>query len=137
MVSQKIMIFADKMSFRRVGESTKNWVEVPSEQILSQCIDAMKNGEIECLTLYGVKDERLFVIGKPDFYHITIFIDESEGFGYNDGSGNSTKIEIAGDYWPAFTVCKDIDILRSIAHNFFISGVPAKSAYWLHFSDDE
>ena len=32
-----------------------------------------EKGEVESLTLYGESEERLFIVGKPGFYHITIF----------------------------------------------------------------
>lgn len=137
MVSQNNTIFANKMSYRNVGAPAKIWLEEPTEKMLDGRLTAMEKGEIECLTIYGSNDERLFVIGKPNFYHVTIFVDESEGFGYHDDSGDSTNIEIAGDYWPSFRICKDMEILRSIAHEFFVSGKPSKSEHWIHFSDDE
>jgi hypothetical protein len=137
MVNKSGPVFAEKISYRNVGESEKNWLDMPSENALASCLDSMEKGAAECLTIYGKSDERLFVIGKPNFYHITIFVDESEGFGYNDGTGDSSNIEIAGDYWPSFRVCKDVVVLRSIAHEFFISGKPFQSEHWINFSDDE
>jgi hypothetical protein len=137
MVNTNKMAFVNKISFRNAGESAKNWLENPAEQALDNCLNAMEKGEIECLTLYGPSEERLFIIGKPDFYHATIFVDESEGYGYNDGTGDLSNIDIAGDYWPSFRVCRDMMILKSIAHKFFISGKPSESEHWIHFSDDE
>jgi len=137
MVNMNDMNFVNKISFRSIGESVKAWLENPSEQVLNSYLNAMEKGEIECLTLYGPNEERLFIIGKPNFYHVTIFVDESEGYGYNDGTRDSSNIEIAGDYWPSFRVCKDMRILKAIAHEFFASGQPSKSEHWIHFSDEE
>jgi hypothetical protein len=137
MVTMDNMNFVNKISFRNIRSVEKSWLGSPNVQLLDKYLDAMEKGKIECLTLYGSNEERLFIIGKPNFYHVTIFVDESEGYGYNDGTGDTSNIEIAGDYWPSFRVCKDMQILRAITHEFFVSGKPSKSEHWQHFSDEE
>jgi hypothetical protein len=137
MVSENNTAFVNKVSFRSIGASAEEWLENPKESVLGSYLSAMKKGEIESLTLYGKSEERLFIVNKPGFYHVTIFLDESEGYGYSDGTGDTSSIDIAGDYWPSFRICKDFMKLGSIVHEFFVSGTPSASAHWIHFSDDD
>ncbi|NWB98380.1 hypothetical protein HX882_21005 [Pseudomonas gingeri] len=67
------MAFVKKISFRHVGVSAEEWLESPEENVLDGYLSAIKKGEVESLTLYGESEERLFIVGKPGFYHITIF----------------------------------------------------------------
>jgi hypothetical protein len=135
MVSDKN--YVNKISFRHAGTPEKKWIDGPTTEALDNFLNSLKTGQIECLTLYGPGSERLFIIGKPNFYHVTIFVDESEGYGYDDGTGDRSNIDIAGDFWPSFRVCKSMEILRSISHKFFSTGKPSESEHWIYFSDDE
>ena len=135
-INNEASAFVKQLSHRDVGESTKNFVEVPNIEDVDNYLLDIESGKLECLTLYGEEEHRLFIIGKPGFYYITIFCDESEGYTYNDQTKDASKIEIAGDYWPSFSVCKNSNILRAIVHEFYYSGQPFRSEHWIHFSDD-
>lgn len=128
--------FTTRLSYRRVGESLKNFEESPPWSRVESLINQIESGDVECLTLYGPVDEKLYVLGKPGFYHLTLFIDETDGYAFDDGSGSRERIEIAGDYWPSFRVCKDKRQLIDAAHWFFESGAATNGVKWLRFSED-
>jgi hypothetical protein len=129
--------FARRLSFRKVGEATKSYADNPGIGQVESLLREIDAGAVECLTLYGPRDERLFVLGKPGFYHLTLFVDETDGYAFDDGSGDTTKIDIAGDYWPSFRVCKDRGVLAKVAERFYWSGTPLEAAQWLSFSGDD
>lgn len=128
--------FVRSLSYRKVGEATKVCVDEPEFARVEDLIGGIDAAEIECLTLYGPEDEKLFVIGKPGFYHLTLFVDETDGYAFDEGSGDQSKIAIAGDFWPSFRVCKDRRVLTEVAHQFYLQGQPATSSKWLAFSED-
>lgn len=128
--------FANRLSFRRPKDRTKTYVEQPGFGDVEALLEGIDRGEVECVTLYGPQDEKLYVLGKPGLYHLTLFIDETDGYAFDDGSGDTTKIDIAGDYWPSFRVCKDKQVLIDAARRFYASGDHPNGERWLHFSED-
>ena len=128
--------FASKLSFRKTGESTKTYVENPEFKQVEALLGDIDAGLVECVTLYGPADERLFVLGKPGFYHLTVFVDETDGYAFDDGSEDRSNIAIAGDYWPSFRVCKDHRVLVEAAKLFYEQGGRTGLARWQFFSED-
>ena len=128
--------FAHKLSFRKVGDATKTYIDQPEFAYVQTLLNGIDSSEIECITLYGPADEKLYVLGKPGFYHLTLFIDETDGYAFDDGSDDRSKIEIAGDYWPSFRVCKDRQVLAETVHRFYLQGDHPETPHWLHFSED-
>jgi hypothetical protein len=76
------------------------------------------------------------VLGKSRLYHLTLFIEETDGYAFDDGSGDTTKIDIAGNYWPSFRVCRDKQVLIDAARRFYASGDHPNGKRRLHFSED-
>lgn len=128
--------FVKRVSFRRPADSTKTYICQPEFDDIEMLLNGIDKGEIECVTLYGAQDERLYVLGKPGFYHLTLFVDETDGYAFDDGSGDTTKIDIAGDYWPSFRVCKDKKVLIDAVRLFYASGDHPRGASWLYFSEE-
>jgi hypothetical protein len=136
MVTSMTTPFATRASYRRPLDQVKTYVEAPSFEEIESLLDGIDRGEVECVTMYGPHDERLFIIGKPGFYHLTMFIDETDGYAFSDGSGDNSKIEIAGDYWPSFRVCKEKSKLVEASREFYKSGSRPVGQTWLEFSED-
>lgn len=128
--------FTRKLSFRKIGESTKSFVDQPTLGQIESLLHEIDTGIVECVTLYGGEDEKLYVLGKPGFYHLTMFIDETDGYAFDDGSGDQSKIDIAGDYWPSFRVCKDHQVLLQMVRQFYRQGTHPDSPEWRFFSED-
>lgn len=128
--------FSNRLSFRRPKDTAKTYVEQPGFGDVEALLEGIDTGEVECVTLYGPENEKLCVLGKPGFYHLTLFIDETDGYAFDDGSGDITKIDIAGDYWLSFRVCKDKQVLIDAARRFYASGDPLAGGRWLRFSED-
>lgn len=136
MVMNMTTPFATRVSFRRPQDQVKTYIEAPTFEKVEFLLDGIDQGEIECVTIYGPQDERFFIIGKPGFYHLTMFIDETDGYAFSDGSADNSKIEIAGDYWPSFRVCKEKSKLIEASREFFLSGSRLQEQDWLEFSED-
>jgi hypothetical protein len=128
--------FARKLSFRMIGESTKRYADLPSIDQIEALLNEIDLGSVECVTLYGAGDEKLFVLGRPGLYHLTLFIDETDSYAFDDGSGDRSKIDIGGDYWPSFRVCKDHRVLVDSVRQFYWQGKPSASSVWRFFSED-
>jgi hypothetical protein len=128
--------FAQRLSFRKVGEAAKNYVELPLVDQVDALLSEIDGGAVECVTLYGPQDQKLFVLGKPGAYLLTLFVDEGDGYAFNDGSGDRSRIDIGGDFWPAFRVCKDRRILEDAVHRFYEAGKLPDSPNWVYFTDE-
>jgi len=136
MVMNMNVPFAVRASFRRPQDQVKTYVDAPNLDQIESLLDGIELGDIECVTLYGPQDERLYIIGKPGFYHLTMFIDDTDGYAFSDGSGDFSKIEIAGDYWPSFRVCRDKSKLVEASREFYYSGGRPHDQTWIDFSED-
>jgi hypothetical protein len=124
------------MSFRGPRDSTKTFVDQPEFSDVDALLEGIESGEVECVTIYGPQDEMLCVLGRPGLYHLTLFVDETDGYAFNDGSGDTSKIDIAGEYWPSFRVCRDKQVLIDAARRFYASGDRPNDKRWQHFSND-
>jgi hypothetical protein len=65
-----------------------------------------------------------------------LFIDETDEYAFDDRSEDITQIEIAGDYWPSFRMCKGYEMMLDAARHFYASGDHPKGQSWLHFSEN-
>jgi hypothetical protein len=128
--------FSRLLSCRGVRESARRYEEHPEFSRVASLLDAIDLGEMECLTLHGPAEEAFFVSGRSGHYYVNLFVDETEGHGFDDGSGDRSPIEIGGDFWPSFRVCRDKCTVLVALRDFYWDGCPPRSQGWFHYTDE-
>ncbi|WP_299009182.1 hypothetical protein [uncultured Shewanella sp.] len=134
-----IVPYTVDMAFRAIGNTKKQYVKEPSWNDVYQCVEEIEKGRVEFLSLVGpeVDNTHLAIIAKPGHYHIGIFIDEDEEYLFKASEFSNTKIDIAGNYWPEFQICKNFNDLVLIVKEFFENGKPSDLFNWIYFSDED
>lgn len=129
--------FASRASYRRENDDVMSEIKNPEFDQIKELLERIDFGDVECLNLHGPSDEKFCIIARAGFYHLTIFVEENKGYAFNDGSEErSQKIEIAGNYWPSFRVCKNKVEAFEALQAFFYLGTFPEAQCWIPFSDD-
>lgn len=131
--------YVASLTYRKVGDAVKQHLDNPVWEDVKEKLLLIDKGEVEFLSLIGPEEDytHMAIVGKPGNYHIAIFIDEDEEYLFKSSDVNELKIDIAGEYWPAFQVCTNWDDVVSVARTFFESGKPSDSYEWVYFSEEE
>jgi len=135
----KIDMYVTSLSYSTVGDVAKHHLNKPTWKDVTQKLHMIEEGKAEFLSLTGPEDEytHMAIIGKPGHYHIAIFIDEDEEYLFKASEANEIKVDIAGNYWPEYQVCKNTTELESIVRVFFETGKPSEFFEWIYFSDED
>jgi len=138
MVAQ-VKKYAVNLSFRNVGNAAKQHLDNPDWDKVIEKLLLIEEGQIEFMSLYGPEDDctHMAIVAKPGNYHIGIFIDDDEEYLFKASEVSDLKIDIAGEYWSEFQICKNWDDLVSVVKTFFESGKPSGSYEWIYFSDED
>lgn len=130
------MSILDNCSVRLTGEHEKKWQNHPDVSCVLKILDEIYVGKVECLTLYS-GDRSICFLGKPGNIHICLFVSDEEEYIFDDGSNSREKIAIAGDYWKSFQICRDLDLAKNIALEFFYYARPWSGQKWLHYISED
>ncbi|WP_374334343.1 hypothetical protein [Leeia sp.] len=95
------------------------------------------SGQVECLTLYAGDGQSMVFLGKYGLAHICLFVSDVEEYTFDNGTGDSTRVDVAGDYWPSFQLCRDSHKAEEIAKEFYVNGQPLSDQKWVHFVEDD
>ncbi|QDQ25216.1 hypothetical protein FNU76_01980 [Chitinimonas arctica] len=123
----------EKCSHRLVGEAFSDWKNTPTLPYVFERLADINAGRLECLTLFTTDGKNMMFLGKPGLTHICLFASDKETYIFDNGTADTTKVDIAGDYWPSFQLCRDGQRSKDIAREFCISGRPLAAQKWIHY----
>ena len=78
----------------------------------------------------------MVIAAKPENYHIGVFINEDEEYLFKTSEASNSKVDIAGEYWPEFQVCKNWKDLANFSKAFLEAGRPPNLFNWIYFSEE-
>ena len=121
-----------RCSHRLVGEQTQEWHDTPSLTLILDLLAKVYNGQVELLELYTHDGKNMMLLGKPGLAHICLFFSDTEEYIFDNGTGDPAKIDVGGDYWPSFQICRDQLRAENITKEFYVSGLALPEQKWIH-----
>jgi len=126
-----------KCSFRLVGNQSEQLLLKPEYSQVTELLFKIETGVVDSVKLFTQGDACLWFLGRPGFVFICLFVSDEEEYIFDDGTGDTTKIEIAGDYWSSFTLCKSQNTVEQIAREFYFHGQLLASKKWNHYVSND
>ncbi len=135
----ELVSYVDAISVRMIGDSKKQYFDAPSWDEVFTHLKNIEEGKVEFLSLIGPENEstHMAILAKPGNYHVGIFIDEDEEYIFKASEVNGSKVDIAGEYWPDFQICRNWNDLVSITKVFFEEGKPSGLYDWIYYCDED
>lgn len=127
-------LYIDKLTYQEIGSRSAKVLSGTTleEKKITKVLSLISQGKVklvdaineeECLSITIRMDEQKSWIGIMDSFNEVSYI-------YDNLSGNEDDVAVAGDDYPGWSICDDVELAKQILSEFVHSGNRLNSVTW-------